>query len=208
MDEMSDDALAEAVEALQDDEYVVERPLPGVLHVKGRFSNPERIALQAAETVRDQAVAIWATNHRDDWVLVGWNRPDLVTVVHRAPSPVRWRHRRIPPQMGPAAQTFLEGAASRFDIVTRPKHQPTDAAREVLGAFGITDPAPPGWTPPVVIAPEPTLKVVPVKAARARTTTPRAPKAPAAPKRVEPVIKICPTCFMAIPATGICDNCG
>ncbi|WP_139978146.1 hypothetical protein [Nocardioides litoris] len=39
---------------------------------------------------------------------------------------------------------------------------------------------------------------------------PRAPKAPAAPKRVAPIdrpVAICPTCFMALPATGICDNC-
>jgi hypothetical protein len=35
-------------------------------------------------------------------------------------------------------------------------------------------------------------------------------RAPAAPKRTakpEPVLKICPTCQMALPATGICDNC-
>jgi hypothetical protein len=45
--------------------------------------------------------------------------------------------------------------------------------------------------------------------------TPRAPRAtrataPAAPKRAKPAdapAKICPTCFMALPATGICDNC-
>lgn len=39
---------------------------------------------------------------------------------------------------------------------------------------------------------------------------PRAAKAPAAPKRAKPAeapAKICPTCFMALPATGICDNC-
>ena len=37
----------------------------------------------------------------------------------------------------------------------------------------------------------------------------RAP-APATPKRTKPAEvapKICPTCFMALPATGICDNC-
>jgi hypothetical protein len=53
------------------------------------------------------------------------------------------------------------------------------------------------------------------------TSTPRAAKAPrapratrtaapAAPKRAKPgdaPAKICPTCFMALPATGICDNC-
>ena len=39
---------------------------------------------------------------------------------------------------------------------------------------------------------------------------PRVAKAPAAPKRAKPAdapAKICPTCFMALPATGICDNC-
>ena len=42
-----------------------------------------------------------------------------------------------------------------------------------------------------------------------RTTTPRAPRA-AAPARVakpEPVIAVCPTCFMQLPNTGVCDNC-
>ncbi len=39
--------------------------------------------------------------------------------------------------------------------------------------------------------------------------TPRS-RAPAAPRRTakpEPVLKICPTCQMALPATGVCDNC-
>ena len=59
-------------------------------------------------------------------------------------------------------------------------------------------------------------------AAPRRAASPRAaavkaaPKAPAAPKRlvmkgrdslVLPESKICDTCFMAIPATGLCDNC-
>jgi len=40
--------------------------------------------------------------------------------------------------------------------------------------------------------------------------TPREPK-PVAPKRVAKTdrpITVCPTCYMAIPATGVCDNCG
>jgi hypothetical protein len=200
--------LEEVVESLRDKEYDVSRPLPGVVHAKGRFSNPERIALSAAAVAGDEPVAVWAVSHRDDWVLVGWARPDLVTVTYRAPSPQRWRHRRIPGRMAPDAPTFLEGAASPFDIVTRPKHQPTDAAREVLARFGVTDPAPPGWEPPVVAAPEPTAVVVPAKKPR-RTSTPRPAKPKPTPaRRAEPTTKICPTCFMALPATGICDNCG
>ncbi|MEO9326279.1 hypothetical protein ABFT23_22510 [Nocardioides sp. C4-1] len=48
--------------------------------------------------------------------------------------------------------------------------------------------------------------------AAATPRTPRAPREPkvVAPKRVAPTdrpVNVCPTCFMAIPATGICDNC-
>ncbi|HWJ66753.1 MAG TPA: hypothetical protein VNT31_08755 [Nocardioides sp.] len=200
--------LSRLVDRLQGEQYDVTGPLPGVLHVKGRFSNPERIALGAAADAGDQAVAVWATSHHDDWALVCWNRPDLVTITQKGATPQRWRHRRIPATLRPDAQTFLEGASSPFDIVTRPKHQPTDAAREVLGQFGITDPPPPGWVPPVVevpVADVPTVRESVVKAAPTRRTTTKAPKAPAKP---EPTVAVCPTCFMALPATGVCDNCG
>jgi hypothetical protein len=48
--------------------------------------------------------------------------------------------------------------------------------------------------------------------APARRTTTRATKAPAAPrvrKAAEPEAPpaLCPTCYMALPATGICDTC-
>jgi hypothetical protein len=92
--------------------------------------------------------------------------------------------------------------------VTKPKHRPTEAAREVLAELGLTDPEPPGWVPPP--PPPPVVEPVVSRApAPRRTTTPRAPRAPKAPARpAEPAVKVCPTCFMALPATGICDNCG
>ncbi|WP_141014430.1 hypothetical protein [Nocardioides sambongensis] len=201
------DPLARLIESLTDAEYVVEQPLPGVLRVEGRFSNTERIALQAAADAA-RPVAIWAVSHRNDWTLVAWNRPELVCITQRGEAPQRWRHRQLPAQLRPDAQTFLEGAASAFDIVTRPKHRPTDAAREVLGGFGITDAAPPGWVPPVVEAPPVVQTTVPAETNRPRRAA--APKA-AKPKpaaKPEPVTPVCPTCFMALPATGICDNCG
>lgn len=51
--------------------------------------------------------------------------------------------------------------------------------------------------------------------AAAAPRTPRATKPPPEPKVVAPkkiadsdrVFNVCPTCFMAIPATGLCDNC-
>ncbi|MDN5745373.1 MAG: hypothetical protein L0H31_09660 [Nocardioidaceae bacterium] len=203
--------LAPLIELLTDAEYDVTEPLVGVLHVTGRFSNPERIALQAAADAGERSVAVWATGHHDDWALVCWQRPDLVTITQKGPTPQRWRHRTLPPTLRPDAQTFLEGASSPFDVVTRPKHQPTDAAREMLGRFAITEPTPPGWIPPVTATPVevPTVKKSTVPAAGARrTTTPRAtPKATPKVSKPEPTVAVCPRCFMALPATGICDNC-
>ena len=95
--------------------------------------------------------------------------------------------------------------------MTRPKHQPTDAAREVMARYGIDDAPPPGWVAPAVPEPvvvrETTLPAAKEKAPRA-PRAPRAPKTPARPVKADPVVAVCPTCFMAIPATGVCDNCG
>lgn len=207
--------LSDLVDDLRLEQYEVTEPLPGVLHVTGRFSNPERIALKAAADAGEVALAVWATSHHDDWALVAWDRPELVTVTVKGTAPQRWRHRQLPATLRPDAQTFLEGASSPFDIVTRPKHQPTDAAREVLARFGITDAPPPGWVPPVVEAP--VAEVPPVRrstvptakpAGERGTTTRSRAAAPAKPVKPEPVVAVCPTCFMALPATGICDNCG
>ena len=204
--EQPEDPYAVLAYTLREEGYKVERPQDGTLLVEGRFLNPERIALQAAGEMADHPTAIWAISAQNDWTLVGWNRPDLVTITQRGTAPPRWRHRRLPPKMGPAAQTFLEGGASPHDIVTKPKHRPTEAAREVLAELGLDHPEPPGWVPPPPLVVEPVVSRAP--AARRSTTTraPRAPKAPARP--AEPVVKVCPTCFMALPATGICDNCG
>ncbi|KAA1425882.1 hypothetical protein [Nocardioides antri] len=194
--------LSDVIETLRSEGYDVKQPLPGTLQVEGRFLNPERIALRAAGEAGDTALAVWAVSRENDWTLVGWKRPDLVTINQRGRLQ-RWRHRRIPPAMRPDAQTFLEGGASPHDIVTTPKHRPTDAAREVLAGLGIEAPEPPGWEPP----PPPPVPVAPVAAPKPKRVRTAAPK-PATARKPEPVTKVCPTCFMALPATGICDNCG
>ena len=202
--------LAKVAYNLELEDRTVSEPLPGVLLVQGRFSNAERIALQAAASAGERRIAVWARSHRDDWALVCWDRPNLVTITERDLAPLRWRHRVLPPTLQPNAQTFLEGASSPYDVVTRPKHQPTDEARAILAGFGISDPAPPGWEPPVVEAPRVVRTTVPAGTSRTRSpSTPRAPRAPREPKvsKPEPSVKVCPTCFMALPATGICDNC-
>jgi len=204
------DPLAKVVDSLEDDGFAVTSPVTGALLVRGRFSNAERIALQAAARAGDQRIAVWALSHRDDWALVCWERPNLVTITKRELAPLRWRHRVLPPSLQPNAQTFLEGASSPFDIVTRPKHQPTEEARAILATFDVTDPAPPGWEPPIVEPPRVVRTTVPTGASRPRTAATRSPREPKAPKvaKPEPQVKVCPTCFMALPATGVCDNCG
>lgn len=201
--EPTEDPLADATFTLRAEGYAVSRPLPAVLLVEGRFLNPERIALRAAGEAGDGAMGVWAISKENDWTLVGWSRPDLVTITQRGSAPARWRHRRIPPAMRPDAQAFLEGGPSPHDIVTTPKHRATEAAREVLAGLGIDAPEPPGWLPP----PPPPVTVAPVVAPKPRRVRTTAPK-PAAARKPEPVTKVCPTCFMALPATGICDNCG
>jgi hypothetical protein len=101
-------------------------------------------------------------------------------------------------------------AATRDDL-----RYDLDAASRVLSGLGFD----------VVVDEEAVaLRPAPRKAAAKKVTVPRAaaaPRAPAvkaAPRKVvpatrrpttspEPVAKICPTCYMALPATGICDTC-
>ena len=69
-------------------------------------------------------------------------------------------------------------------------------------AIGLSASAPGAYAERVVVQ-ESLVPAAPVKPKRVA-----APKAPAKPEKPEPVVAICPTCFMALPATGVCDNCG
>jgi hypothetical protein len=86
----------------------------------------------------------------------------------------------------------------------RPENPNAHAAREQLECYRFFDavglPADGGSVaPPKVVAAAP----------RARRTA--APKAPAVKRPSKPAdipLEICPTCFMALPRSGVCDNCG
>ena len=47
---------------------------------------------------------------------------------------------------------------------------------------------------------------IPSRTTRTRSVTTTTRSAPRKPER--PAAAVCPTCFMQLPATGICDNCG
>ncbi len=85
------------------------------------------------------------------------------------------------------------------------QHDDLQSARVRLECYRWAGSAPAGGGEP---APLSITVNRPPRAPRA-TRTPREPKPPA-PKRVAKTdrpVAVCPSCFMALPATGICDNC-
>ncbi len=101
------------------------------------------------------------------------------------------------------------------DPVAREKH----AARARLACYQWAGSAPEDGGVPAEVpmsggrrAPRPTsTRTSSTRASAPRTPrAPREPKAPAPPKRVaasDRPVTVCPRCFMAVPATGLCDNC-
>jgi hypothetical protein len=85
----------------------------------------------------------------------------------------------------------------------RPEHPNAHAAKERLECYRFFDavglPADGG----TVESPKPVV----VRTTARRTSAPRAPAAKKATKPADRPPAICPTCFTALPATGICDYC-
>ncbi|WP_110588123.1 hypothetical protein [Microbacterium suaedae] len=96
---------------------------------------------------------------------------------------------------GPALEVhagYTTGFRSESDAVRRAGEVERWPSRRFQGAWGITHPE--------------AEAVVEKKPARRspRQASPRQPARPSAPEKPEP---ICPTCFMVLPSTGICDTC-
>lgn len=100
------------------------------------------------------------------------------------------------------------GVAHRFAtgrMATSDDFHGMDAAVALLRrrGFEVTDP----YASAAPVAPARPTRTTTPKAPRApRATTPRAPSTRAAAREERP-LAICPTCFQALPATGVCDNC-
>lgn len=100
--------------------------------------------------------------------------------------------------------------------LTDPTARERHAARARLECYRWAGSAPEDGGHPEIVEMKPSRARAPRAAAaggaaRASTSTraPREPK-PVVPKKVAPVdrpVNVCPRCFMAIPATGLCDNC-
>ena len=88
----------------------------------------------------------------------------------------------------------------------RPENPNAHAAREQLECYRFFDalglPADGGSVAP------PKPAAAPRAATTRRTSTPKAPAARKPTKPQDIPQEICPTCFMALPRSGVCDNCG
>lgn len=131
---------------------------------------------------------------------------DLVLAIHGRPDSthlLRHAGRQYDAKVvaGLAYMSATRAAASPDELFTGRNN-----AGEVLAdlGFDLTLPAPPP-------APEPRVRRSAPPATRPRSSGVRSSGVPLTSKRPvraeEPVAKICPTCFLALPATGVCDNC-
>lgn len=108
--------------------------------------------------------------------------------------------------LGPLARYCDATGEPPLDSLVVSAHDDLPAARRRLECYQWAGAAPADGGEPSPL----TITVNrPARAARA----PREPREakPPAPKRVaktDKPVAVCPTCFMAVPATGICDNCG
>lgn len=103
--------------------------------------------------------------------------------------------------------------AVRGDVVTSPQMHAAEERLECYRRHGADIPAGGGEAalPPVreSVRRAPRSSV-PGTRTPAAPRTPRAPRKEAAPKVLKPAPpaeKLCPSCFMVVPSTGLCDNC-
>ncbi|HEY0186872.1 MAG TPA: hypothetical protein VGC67_05240 [Cellulomonas sp.] len=142
-----------------------------------------------------QAIAEYDDRGADGFLGVYGFRPDPSVTFHHegteydAQAVLGVAHRYATGRVA-MAEDFADGKVATADVLRR-------------CGFGTTGPARPE---------------TPVRAARAaapRTRAPRAERAPRTPsataRRIaeqDRPVTLCPTCYMVLPATGICDTCG
>ncbi len=95
----------------------------------------------------------------------------------------------------------------------RPEHPNAHAANERLECYRYFEavglPADGGSVEPPKMAPAPrTATRTGTRTGTRRAATPKAPVVKNVTKPAEIPQEICPTCFMALPRSGVCDNCG
>lgn len=97
-------------------------------------------------------------------------------------------------------------ATVRGDVVTDPEQHAAEERLECYRVNGAELP-PGGGEPALPPRREPARRAVRTSPARGGTPAPAARRTPAARKPEPAPAPLCQTCFMVLPATGVCDNC-
>jgi hypothetical protein len=137
------DPVADAVWSLVALGRAVHRHGDRILHVTGRFSNPQLVALEAVGAAEDAPlVAAWASSSTGPWALCIWKSPDLFTIDFST-SRERWLHHRFTSFTGLRAVALQRGLESATRVDHGPQLQPIGEAVETMQHLGLTSPVPP-----------------------------------------------------------------
>lgn len=207
-------AMAGAYARRVSDEYLQER--------KGFWHEPD-----GTPTSEATALAAWALTAHDVLVETAGGYHQVIraaelaqrlhegTGIHTTRPHERWLDKVLFPV---AALCERDGEPPLTSLVVTGEGDDLAAARRRLECYRWAGSAPEDGGEPRVVASAATGRSRAPRASAAGPRTPRAPRAPraprepkvAAPKRVaasDRPIAVCPRCFMALPATGLCDNC-
>ena len=181
------------------------------LRIVGRFGDATLGALEIM--VGAQAplgvLAEGTEGHRSALCL--WSGQDLYAISLGESG--RWEHFRVEAGLALVRDSWRGGARGRYRVPHGPLVQPIPEAIALAESWGFPTPE---THQPAPHRPVPTPRATATRAAATGTrgeSRARAPRAnTASPSRAaardgEAPPKICPTCFMALPATGRCDDC-
>ena len=204
-------SVREALEAAEHRGYHAVIVGEHALRVIGRFGDPTLGALEltvgAEPPLGVQADGV--EGHRSALCL--WTGTDLYAITLGEGG--RWEHFRTDHGLAMLRDSWRGGARGRYRVPHGPLVQPLPEAIALAESWGF---ATPETHQPAPHRPVPAARPASRPARPARPTVPKEPREGATRPRAmstgraatgEPAPKICPTCFMALPATGVCDYC-
>lgn len=202
-------AVQSALQAAEERGYHAVIVGENALRIIGRFGDPTLGALEvmvgAEAPLGVQADGV--EGHRSALCL--WTGPDLFAITLGEGG--RWEHFRVDQGLGLVRDSWRGGARARYRVPHGPLVQAIPEAVTLAESWGFATPEthqPPTHRPAQARA----ASTRPASKPTRRTdSAPRSGPAKTTPSTratsPEPLPKICPTCFVALPATGHCDYC-
>ncbi len=195
-----------ALEAAHERHYEAEVLGESALRVMGRFGEPTLAALDLLLDAEAPIGVLAEGLEGSRSAICLWTGTDLYAVSLGTGG--RWEHFQAPPGgLSAIRDSWRTGSRARYRVPRGALFTPLPEAVELAEAWGLPRPQ---TSRPEPAAPEaPSARAGSSDPARPRRVTPRPTRAAATPPKrpSEEAPRICPTCFMALPATGVCDYC-